>query len=1180
VDCPFDDPLPARVFYEDDLVRCLWDAYPVSEGHALVITRRHVATWFDATGEEQAALVRGIEQARQAISARFRPHGFNIGINVHEAAGQTIFHVHVHVIPRYWGDVSDPRGGVRYVIPDLANYVVKDVPAPPYIARPTLARNLSTGPANPLLPRLITDLASASEVDIAVAFVMNSGAGMIAPHIQNFLDRGGRARVLTGDYLNVTDPLGLSKLLDLAGDREVRIYQTRQEQSFHLKAYIFRFVDGSGRAYIGSSNLSRSALQDGLEWNYRVVSSGAGADFGDICCQFNDLFNDPQSTQVDDDWINSYRNRRPKDVLKVPETVTPELPPEAATPHGVQAEALQALEASRAAGNSAGLVVLATGLGKTWLSAFDSAGSGFNRVLFVAHREEILNQAVATFRRIRPEAKLGRFNGAEKVPDADVLFASIQTLGRIPHLRTFARDAFDYVIVDEFHHAAARTYRNLINHFEPNFLLGLTATPERTDGGDLLGLCQENLIYTCDLFEGIERGLLSPFRYFGVPDSVDYQNIPWRSSRFDPEILDQAVATEARAQNALEQWEKRGGDRTLAFCCSMRHADYTAEFFRAHGVNAVAVHSGSDSAPRAASLQQLEKGEIQVLCAVDMFNEGVDVPSIDTVLMLRPTESAILWTQQVGRGLRRAKGKDRLTVIDYIGNHRIFLTKVRTLLGTGSSDSEIRLALSRITEGSFQLPEGCEVTYDLEALKTIESLIRPQPPRPVETYYRDFRERVGVRPSALEAFHEGYNPRQSGRDRWLELVRDLGDLSGEVGAAYNEHKLFLEALEITPMTKSFKMLVLLGALNEDAFPGEIGIEQLTQAVRKIAARSSELRAEFGDAFDDDQALKRVLEQNPIVAWTGGQGTGGRRYFSYERGRFSTAFAVAPTHRTVLQDLVRELAEWRLADYQTRLGLEVRDDQFTCKVFHSGGIPILKLPDRDKHPHLPLGWVPISTSEGEYEANFVKIAVNVIRAKDGAANLLAQILRKWFGPDAGLPGTNFRVVFSADGPGYHMSPQNQPTVAADGARVGRAYSREQIPGLFGLSFSPMQWNQGFIPTPKHVFLLVTLDKSNMAEAHRYQDHFEAADHFAWQSQNRTRQQSRHGQIIRHHAEQGITVHLFVRKQSKVGQRAAPFTYCGEVEFVSWEGEKPISVQWRLQTPLSTRLLTDFARIEKS
>jgi superfamily II DNA or RNA helicase len=402
---------------------------------------------------------------------------------------------------------------------------------------------------------------------------------------------------------------------------------------------------------------------------------------------------------------------------------------------------------------------MATGLGKTWLAAFDSVG--FDRVLFVAHREEILNQALNTFRKIRPDANLGLYMGGQYDTDADVLFASIQTLGRANHLRQFSPERFDYIVVDEFHHAAASTYRRLIDYFEPNFMLGLTATPERTDGGDLLALCGENLVFRCDLIDGIERKLLCPFAYFGVPDEVDFSNIPWRSGRFDPQALEFAVATDKRAQNAFEQWQKHGQSRTLAFCASKQHADFMADFFGQRGVKTVAVHSGPSSAPRANSLENLERGELQVVFAVDMFNEGVDVPTIDTVMMLRPTESKILWLQQFGRGLRSAAGKSRLNVIDYIGNHKTFL-KVPALLfpNVGDHVGEVRRALAAWKVGELELPPDCSVEYELEAIEILEKLAKPLPlPEQTIHWYQSFREIHGRRPTASEAYHEGYDPK-------------------------------------------------------------------------------------------------------------------------------------------------------------------------------------------------------------------------------------------------------------------------------------------------------------------------------------------------------------------------------------------------------------------------------------
>ena len=623
-------------------------------------------------------------------------------------------------------------------------------------------------------------------------------------------------------------------------------------------------------------------------------------------------------------------------------------------PHAIQQQALAALRRTREQGNCTGLVVLATGLGKTWLSAFDSSAPEFRRILFVAHREEILAQAMKTFECIRPTATLGQFSGSEKTADADIVFASIQTLGRQQHLDKFARDAFDYIIVDEFHHAHARTYRRSLDHFEPKFLLGLTATPDRMDGADVLALCKENLVFRCDVWDGIRAELLCPFRYFGVPDEVDYRNIPWRNARFDIEALTTAVATKDRAANALEQYRRLAGKRTLGFCCSQRHAEFMADYFRAAGLRTAAVHSGELSAPRAESLAALERGDLDVLFAVDMFNEGVDLPNVDTVLMLRPTESSVIWTQQFGRGLRLSPGKPHLTVIDYIGNHRTFLVKARTLLQPlsdfGPGDTALAGTLSRVWEKKVVLPPGCEVTYDLETIDILQTLLGrrfrspPQnnspPLKPgnfagldatgnedIRDFYEDFRERNGVRPTAMELFHAGYNPRllRKSHGSWLRFVHWMGDFSEFQQRAFDEAGEFLDLLEGTQMVKSFKMLTLLAMLQEHDLPGSISIGDLTSKFQHLATRSAVLRRDVDPAITDLEKWQKLIEQNPIAAWVDGRGMGGHCYFTYDGFTFRTTFELPDDLSEDFREFVREIVDWRMAAYLQRPSVNVSDD---------------------------------------------------------------------------------------------------------------------------------------------------------------------------------------------------------------------------------------------------------------
>jgi len=1178
--CPFCSPDKASIFLETDMVFGLWDAFPVANGHALLVPKRHVADWFATSPAEQKALFDSIPKARDEILKRFHPDGFNIGVNVGETAGQTIPHVHVHLIPRYSGDVADPTGGVRYVIPGKANYIRET-------AETALVDNLLHLPAkggslvrggetDPFLQHLLSDIEIADRLDLAVAFVLPSGVDLIEEHIRDLLRRGGQVRFLTGNYNQVTDPEALQRLLDLDGDLTLRIYDCT-ERTFHPKAYLISAANGLQAAYVGSSNLTRTALCNGVEWNYRVDSTHDLVGVCSIQKAFDDVFLHPETREVTQDWIENYRKTRSPKAIPVVE-VQPEAPAEVPSPHIIQEEALCALEATRAEGNTAGLVVLATGLGKTWLSAFDSNRPEFQRILFVAHREEILEQSIRTFRKIRPTARFGKYNGTERTPDADVLFASVQTLSRAPHLRRFARDAFDYIIVDEFHHAAARTYRKVIDYFEPKFFLGLTATPERTDGGDLLALCQENVVYRCDVMRGIKCGLLSPFHYYGVPDEVDYSNIPWQNSRFDEKELTSALATQARAGNALEQYRLRGGKRALGFCCSLRHADFMAQFFCEHGVRAVAVHSGPTSAPRARSLEKLRDGEIDIVFAVDLFNEGVDLPTVDTVLMLRPTESRIIWIQQFGRGLRVAKGKSQLNVIDYIGNHKGFLLKPQTLFDLGPAHREVEQKLRQVQAGTLELPPGCEVTYDLETIEILRGLIKAtKGSDTMRHYYEDFMDRHGYRPLALEASHEGFNPNSIRKDfgSWFGFVKAMDGLTESQTNAYLDHKEFLENLAITPMTKSYKMVLLLAMLNEDAFPGEIGIEDLVVAFRRRASRSAKLIDDVGQSIKSEEELGRHLEKNPIAAWIGARGSQGEAWFEYEDKSLRTTINVEGENRRAFQELVREICDWRLGQYLTRVpdSLVPEGTKIVCSVGSIHGVPKIQLEGRDLIEGFPIGEISVVVDGEVYDAHFSKDLISRLRRPGSQKDEQTAILQTFFGVDAGLPGTSHRVILQRQDGKWALVPFGQETQSKH-AELWRSYARRDIAGLFGEPYLENKWRQGLVKEGRQLFLLVTLEKSGMAQEHQYADRFLSPSLFEWQSQNRQARDKPSGMMLRDYEKLGLSVQLFVRPSGKVGSKTAPFYYCGELDFVEWEGDKPITVKWALREAIPEGLFKRF------
>lgn len=459
--CPFCNPAPARVVFSNAVIVALWDGFPVSPGHLLIVPKRHVATWFEASEEEQREIWQAIEKGKEAICQLYQPDGFNIGINVGEAAGQTVPHLHLHIIPRYQGDVPDPRGGVRYVIPHKANYLkptptssdntlVKPEPGPAnetvrvqhqhaddlgkitkVVPKSPVKRSadigdsaLVRGERDPLLPHLQYELETATAADLSVAFIQRSGVELLRPYLIDMLQRDGTIRILTGDYMNITDPDALAELLDLDGRLQLRVFQANAI-SFHPKAYLFQHADQQGTAFVGSSNLSHSALRNGIEWNYRVYKSTHSDGYQNVREAFEELWRHPQTCNVTPEWIAEYRIRRAAaTTIQLSQLADDEQPTTPPQPNAIQVEALAALEECRRAGQQAGLVVLATGLGKTWLSAFDSHRPEFKRILFVAHRDEILQQALRTFRVVRPGARLGKYTGAEKVLDADLLFKS------------------------------------------------------------------------------------------------------------------------------------------------------------------------------------------------------------------------------------------------------------------------------------------------------------------------------------------------------------------------------------------------------------------------------------------------------------------------------------------------------------------------------------------------------------------------------------------------------------------------------------------------------------------------------------------------------------------------------------------------------------------------------------
>ncbi len=451
---------------------------------------------------------------------------------------------------------------------------------------------LTIGDGDPLLPQLLHAINHATEIEIAVSFIQPSGLDLILPAVIEALERQEiqgyplKLRILTSDYLHITNPIALRSLVALNGlNVEVKIFETHNH-SFHMKSYIFvrtnknnTFFQGS--AFIGSNNISKAALTSAHEWCIRYDyqepnTSKEAKQFNIIRDKFNDIFHHPSAAELTDEWIDHYIKIRQKPKL-IAVSDNSVIDDEPFTPNSTQVEALKLLVSTRNEGNKRGLVVLGTGMGKTWLSAFDAKQMNAKRVLFVAHREEILTQAFNTYAKLWPEKTSGYYHGKTKEQHKDMLFASVQTLGRETHLSRFEPTHFDYIVVDEFHHASAKTYRNVIDYFTPKFLLGLTATPERTDQANILSLCHDNLVFERNLVHGIDRKILVPFHYFGIWDEyVNYEEIPWRNGKFDPAALDAQFATQKRAKHIFKTLAEAPTKPNISFL-------YIAKTCRLHG---------------------------------------------------------------------------------------------------------------------------------------------------------------------------------------------------------------------------------------------------------------------------------------------------------------------------------------------------------------------------------------------------------------------------------------------------------------------------------------------------------------------------------------------------------------------------------------------------------------------
>ncbi|QEY31436.1 DUF3427 domain-containing protein [Synechococcus sp. RSCCF101] len=653
---------------------------------------------------------------------------------------------------------------------------------------------LINAPSEPSIGQALeAECPSADRIDLLCAFIKWSGLRLLQEQLSAHLNAGRPLRVLTTVYMGATDRKALDWLVERGA--QLRVSTDTRRTRLHAKAWLFHRASGTSTAYIGSSNLSHAALVDGLEWNVRIAALETPAMLAKFQATFDAYWEEGEfepydATKDQQARLDHQLALARGDAASTVDTALPvwfDL-----RPYAYQREMLDQLATERSLHhNWNNLVVAATGTGKTVLAAFDLARlhADFHEhftspdppsLLLIAHRKEILQQAVATFRQVLRDPSFGELYVDGEVPNQwRHVFASVQSLAQ-RDLGEIPADRFEVVIIDEFHHAAASSYRRWLDHLRPKLLLGLTATPERADGLDILQWFGGRIAAELRLWSALDQGLLCPFHYFAVADDTDLSALEWRRGGYVPAELSKLYTGDHRRVDLiLSELQKAVAEplrmRALGFCVSVEHARFMAERFRATGFAAEALDASTPSEERRDALRRLQAGELQILFAVDLFNEGLDIPAIDTVLLLRPTESAVVFLQQLGRGLRLSPetGKSCLTVLDFIGQqhrHFRFDLRYRTLLGCSHRQLQIQLE-----QGFPFLPPGCRLVLDRVARERVLTNLRQCLPSRGPQLLDELR--VLAAESVLTA--------DSGLANWLEaLAMEPADFYGIRGASF------------------------------------------------------------------------------------------------------------------------------------------------------------------------------------------------------------------------------------------------------------------------------------------------------------------------------------------------------------------------------------------------------------